>query len=82
LDVIHYTLKKYLLGPVLGVARCILLLANALLIGVAQLLVFLLYFPVLRRPVELVLVGALTRLALFLIGVHWIHVDTVTLRRE
>ncbi|RKP09633.1 hypothetical protein THASP1DRAFT_28576 [Thamnocephalis sphaerospora] len=76
-------LKDYLLGPVLAIARFILLAADALIWLAAEALCLLvqLVFPVLQRPLRRLLVGLCARLALLIVGVHWIKVDTATLRR-
>ncbi|KAG9002032.1 hypothetical protein FRB94_004124 [Tulasnella sp. JGI-2019a] len=70
------------LGIIIGILRGVLLVIPLALYGLAQLLSVILVLPPLRRLIPGLLVSISTRLALGLLGLWWISVETVTRKRS
>ncbi|CAG8596930.1 18663_t:CDS:2, partial [Acaulospora morrowiae] len=73
----------FVLKPVLGILKVLLVCADALLLFLLVDVIgsILIYFKPLHRGFCFVFTSILTRLALFFMGFFWIHTETVSLRR-
>ncbi|KAI9593283.1 hypothetical protein BDF19DRAFT_449136 [Syncephalis fuscata] len=77
---IYNRTKQYLFGPVIALARWLLLAVTAVLWLLAELICYAIMIPHLQWLLRYYLVGSCARLALFFIGVHRVTANVASLR--